>query len=207
LDSGQDLAIVLTGGPGDASDADSLAELLRAHIRNVPVISVAGSYSLAQTACLLRTAKAVVSVNTGIMHLAALLGVPTIGLSDPLTLHAGDPTDRKLCLWFPPKVPYAYLKLGLNIRQLSSPASSIPLARQSSWRLLGGLMLASSHRMTGSIAVAKERPRFAEKNHHDESKIQPQALARFSSLHNILSLSGYEASHLAGDRRTWFLSS
>src|ERR1700730_18309715 len=108
------LGIVLTGGQGDASDADRLAELLRAHIRNVPVISVAGSYSLAQTACLLRRAKAVVSVNTGIMHLAALLGVPTIGLSGPSDPARWGPHGPQVVSLVPNQGAYAYLKLGFE---------------------------------------------------------------------------------------------
>src|SRR6201987_1099279 len=108
------LGIVLTGGPGDASDTDSLAQLVRAHICSVPVIPVAGSYSLAQTACLLRTAKAVVSVNTGIMHLAALLGVPTIGLSGPSDPARWGPYGPQAVSLVPNQGSYGYLKLGFE---------------------------------------------------------------------------------------------
>jgi ADP-heptose:LPS heptosyltransferase len=108
------LGIVLTGGPGDASDTDRLAELVRAHIHNVPVISVAGSYSLAQTACLLRTAKAVVSVNTGIMHLAALLGAPTVGLSGPSDPARWGPYGPQAVSLLPSQGTYGYLKLGFE---------------------------------------------------------------------------------------------
>jgi heptosyltransferase III len=108
------LGIVLTGGPGDASDTDSLAQLVRAHICSVPVIPVAGSYSLAQTACLLRTAKAVVSVNTGIMHLAALLGVPTIGLSGPSDPARWGPYGPQAVSLVPSQGSYGYLKLGFE---------------------------------------------------------------------------------------------
>ena len=108
------LGIVLTGGQGDGSDADRLLELVQAHIRNVPVISVAGSYSLVQTARLLRTAKAVVSVNTGIMHLSALLGVPTIGLSGPSDPVRWGPYGPEVVSLFPNQGTYAYLKLGFE---------------------------------------------------------------------------------------------
>ena len=108
------LGIVLTGGPGDASDTDSLAQLVRAHICSVPVIPVAGSYSLAQTACLLRTAKAVVSVNTGIMHLAALLGVPTISLSGPSDPARWGPYGPQAVSLVPNQGSYGYLKLGFE---------------------------------------------------------------------------------------------
>jgi ADP-heptose:LPS heptosyltransferase len=106
--------IVLTGGPADASDTESLAQLVRTHVHNVPVIPVAGCYSLSQTACLLRTAKAVVSVNTGIMHLAALLGVPTIGLSGPSDPARWGPYGPQAVSLVPNQGTYGYLKLGFE---------------------------------------------------------------------------------------------
>lgn len=47
------------------------------------VTDLTGRLSLAQTAHVLNTASYVVAVNTGIMHLSAALGVPTVGLSGP----------------------------------------------------------------------------------------------------------------------------
>jgi ADP-heptose:LPS heptosyltransferase len=113
--------IVLTGGPADASDTDSLAELVRSHIRKVPVISAAGSYSLAQTAILLRAAKAVVSVNTGIMHLAALLGVPTIGLHGPTNPARWGPYGPHAVSLVPNEGAYAYLNLGFEFPPAVEP--------------------------------------------------------------------------------------
>jgi heptosyltransferase III len=113
--------IILTGGPRDAFDTDSLADFVRMHIRNVPVISVAGSYSLAQTACLLRTAKAVVSVNTGIMHLAALLGVPTVGLHGPTNPARWGPYGPQTVSLLPNQGEYAYLNLGFEFPPTAQP--------------------------------------------------------------------------------------
>jgi ADP-heptose:LPS heptosyltransferase len=78
-----------------------------------PVISVAGCIPV-QTARLLRTAKAVVSVNTGIMHLSALLGVPTIGLSGPSDPVRWGPYGPEVVSLFPNQGTYAYLKLGFE---------------------------------------------------------------------------------------------
>jgi heptosyltransferase III len=113
--------IVMTGSPRDASDTDSLADSVRKHISNVPVISVAGSYSLAQTACLLRTARAVVSVNTGIMHLAALLGVPTIGLHGPTNPARWGPYGPQTVSLVPDQGEYAYLNLGFEFPPTAQP--------------------------------------------------------------------------------------
>jgi heptosyltransferase III len=124
------LGIVLTGGKGDTSDSDCLADSVRAHIRNVPVISVAGSYSLVQTARLLLAAKAVVSVNTGIMHLSALLGVPTIGLSGPTDPIRWGPYGPEVASLFPSQGTYAYLKLGFEYPPAVEPCLQYLLPTQ-----------------------------------------------------------------------------
>jgi ADP-heptose:LPS heptosyltransferase len=115
------LGIILTGSSRDTSDTHRLAELVRANIDRVPVISVAGAYSLGQTACLLRTAKAVVSVNTGIMHLSALLGVPTIGLSGPSDPARWGPYGPQVVSLVPSQGAYAYLKLGFEYPRGGKP--------------------------------------------------------------------------------------
>jgi ADP-heptose:LPS heptosyltransferase len=71
--------VYLTGGPADAPRNDAF---LRAHPQ-CPAISLAGRTSLAGLAWLFSRATAVVSVNTGTMHLAALAGAPTVGLHGP----------------------------------------------------------------------------------------------------------------------------
>ncbi len=113
--------IILTGSPRDASDTNSLADSVRSHIPDVAVISVAGSYSLAQTACLLQSARAVVSVNTGIMHLAALLGVPTVGLHGPTNPARWGPYGPQTVSLLPDQGEYAYLNLGFEFPPAARP--------------------------------------------------------------------------------------
>jgi ADP-heptose:LPS heptosyltransferase len=113
--------IILTGGPRDASDTNGLADFLRMHISTILVISVAGSYSLAQTACLLRAARAVVSVNTGIMHLAALLGAPTIGLHGPTDPARWGPYGPQTVSLLPNEGAYGYLNLGFEFPPAAQP--------------------------------------------------------------------------------------
>lgn len=70
------LAIV-TGAVADAPKASKLAEGLH-HVRNA-----AGRFGIEGTAALLSGAKAVVAPDTGVLHMAAALDVPVVGLYAP----------------------------------------------------------------------------------------------------------------------------
>jgi heptosyltransferase-3 len=113
--------IVLTGGPSDAADTERLADSVRAHVAELPVLSVAGAYSLTQTAVLLRLAKAVVSVNTGVMHLAALLGVPTVGLHGPTDPKRWGPFGENVVSLVPGQGVHSYLHLGFEFPRTAEP--------------------------------------------------------------------------------------
>lgn len=79
--AGEGCSIVLSGGPGDvertAAFADSCPDL------EGRLTCVAGRYRLDEMVDVLARAHAVVSVNTGMMHLAAATGAPTLGLNGP----------------------------------------------------------------------------------------------------------------------------
>ncbi len=73
-------SITLTGTAKDREKC----ERVRMACRDVEKIDLAaGTLSLRETALLLASSKAVVSVDTGIMHLAATLGCPTVALHGP----------------------------------------------------------------------------------------------------------------------------
>lgn len=76
------MTIVLTGAPAEAGRSDELKNGISAG-SNRSVLSLAGRVSLAQTATVLKNAAAVVSVNTGIVHLAAAVGAPVVSLNGP----------------------------------------------------------------------------------------------------------------------------
>ena len=77
----EDLAILLTGAPADAPRNE---EFLRSCGGvATPIISVAGRYRLPELVPLLAEARCVISVNTGVMHLAAAAGAATIALNGP----------------------------------------------------------------------------------------------------------------------------
>ena len=74
--------LVISGGPGDQ---DRALDLCNQIARTSPgeLLSLAGKASLLDAAAYLKSAAAVVSVNTGTMHLASLLGVPLVALHGP----------------------------------------------------------------------------------------------------------------------------
>jgi len=74
--------IVITGGPSDRRRAEQVRERLAARVAS-PVLNLAGQTALAETIRMLQDAAAVVSVNTGIVHLASAVGTPVISLNGP----------------------------------------------------------------------------------------------------------------------------
>lgn len=72
--------IVITGGVADIEKTRQLMEIIN---NGNAVIGVAGEYSLTQTAKLLQSARGVVCVNTGIMHLASIMNIPLVALHGP----------------------------------------------------------------------------------------------------------------------------
>ena len=71
----------ITGAPSDLPRIKQLVDLMRsAGLRAEPFASQDGFFSLTR---LLRRARVVVSVNTGVIHLAAIEGSPTVALNGP----------------------------------------------------------------------------------------------------------------------------
>jgi heptosyltransferase III len=72
---------VLTGGPADREKSAQLASAMRT--AGCSVTDLAGRLSLAELADLLAASRAVVSVNTGVLHLSAAIGARTVSLDGP----------------------------------------------------------------------------------------------------------------------------
>lgn len=104
------LEVVVTGGPADRDRAEELV----AQVGGDEVRNLAGVGGLAAVAGLLAGARCVVSVNTGIMHLAAAVGAPTLGLNGPTSERRWGPIGpRTTCASVPP--PHGgYLHLGFE---------------------------------------------------------------------------------------------
>ena len=101
---------------GSAAEADRSAGLARrmADAGADHAESVAGRYSLSELADVLSTASLVVSVNTGVMHLAALLGAPTLSLNGPTNERRWGPVGERVVSVNPSVSGCGYLDLGFE---------------------------------------------------------------------------------------------
>jgi ADP-heptose:LPS heptosyltransferase len=116
--------VYLTGGPADAQRNNAF---LQAHPQ-CPAVSLAGRTSLQGLAWLFSRASAVVSVNTGTMHLASIAGAPTVGLHGPTNPLRWGPVGRHVRALLPHKGPYAYLNLGFEYPRPFTPClDSLPV--------------------------------------------------------------------------------
>lgn len=113
-------SVLLTGSCDDAQANLSFLRNFFAGRRNIA--SIAGMYSLAELAYLLRESKALISVNTGVMHLGALAGAPTIGLHGATNPLRWGPYGNKCISLLPRKGHFAYLNLGFEYPRDAVPS-------------------------------------------------------------------------------------
>ncbi len=118
--------LVISGGPGDVSQAMNLCNQI-SKASSGDVLSLAGKASLLDSAAYLKSAAAVVSVNTGTMHLAALLDVPLVALHGPTNPdrwgphYPGSKFQHKAIILGPGKEEGgAYLNLGFEYPDIPS---------------------------------------------------------------------------------------
>jgi heptosyltransferase-3 len=104
--------IVFTGGPSDVETSRALLEEL--NVAPERVHNFAGALDLDETAALLASAHAVICVNTGIMHIAAALGVPLIALNGPTNPRRWGPLSEKAICLMPDTPDAGYLNLGFE---------------------------------------------------------------------------------------------
>lgn len=86
--------IVLSGGPADVPRSAHLADRLRR--AGVSVADLAGRQNVRGAAQFYAAAACVVSVNTGIMHLAAAVGAPTVSLDGPTSAARWGPVGDRV---------------------------------------------------------------------------------------------------------------
>lgn len=81
--------IVITGGKTDAEKSESLSMLIEGSI------SIAGKTNLNETAVFLKEAECVVTVNTGILHLAAAMDSKIVSINGPTDINRWGPLSKK----------------------------------------------------------------------------------------------------------------
>lgn len=75
------LRVLLSGGPSDRANAETFRGACVAS--GIEVTDISGRYSLAEMLDIVAASEAVVSVNTGMVHLAAAVGAVTVSLNGP----------------------------------------------------------------------------------------------------------------------------
>jgi heptosyltransferase III len=112
LSAGYRLRILVSGATSDIPR--SLALVRRMSEVGCDARSIAGEYSLAELADVLADSDLVVSVNTGVMHLAALLGAPTVSLEGPAAPHRWRPIGPRARSVMSTLPGCGYLDLGFE---------------------------------------------------------------------------------------------
>lgn len=108
---GEGYSIAISGAPSDRGKALALAEA----IAHPSAMVLAGTISLAQLVTVLAKATAVVSVNSGIMHLAAAIDCPLVALHGPTNPLRWGPLGRRSLVVGPgADQGGAYLDLGFE---------------------------------------------------------------------------------------------
>jgi len=106
------ISIVLTGAPADREKNEVVRdEMRRQGVEDVH--NVAGC-SLAETAAIVAAASIVVSVNTGVMHIAAALGIPVVGVHGPTNSRRWGPVGPRAASVNAPLEGCGYLNLGFE---------------------------------------------------------------------------------------------
>lgn len=107
-----DTVFAITGAPSDLERLDPfLIRMAAAGLKAVPLVGTDGFVSLAH---LLRRARVVVSVNTGVMHLAAVLGAPTVSINGPNRNERWGPVGERAIGVEAPGEGCGYLHLGFD---------------------------------------------------------------------------------------------
>ena len=101
--------IVLTGAPADRERTEAAAAAVGA-------VNAAGDYTFPQLVDVLAGSECVVSVNTGVMHLAAATGAATVGLNGPTAAHRWGPVGARATSESSTYPGCGYLNLGSEYR-------------------------------------------------------------------------------------------
>lgn len=119
--------IALTGGKADARPTEAFIQAF--FPQSSRVVSHAGRAKLPELAVAMAASRAVISVNTGIMHLAAIAGAPTVGLHGATNPLRWGPVGEKAISLLPESGPCAYLNLGFEYPRGVKPAMhNLPVA-------------------------------------------------------------------------------
>ncbi len=104
--------ILLSGSPADSARCKALQEKI--YSRSIASEILIGQNGIAEIARVLRCSGLLVSVNTGIMHLGAILGVCTVSINGPTDPHRWGPVGPRVINVNPPDGSGGFLDLGFE---------------------------------------------------------------------------------------------
>ena len=113
---GENYTIILTGGKQDNEMANALVRKMNG-IEGTDCISLSGKLSLEETAALIKEVGTIVTVNTGIMHLAAAMDSKIIALHGPTSPIRWGPVSEKSIILTPNIKCDNLLSLGFEKHQ------------------------------------------------------------------------------------------
>jgi heptosyltransferase I len=105
---------LLTGAPADEARCDALRRQFVEQGSAAEVLI--GRHGLEGIARVFAHAEVLVSVNTGIMHLGAILGVPTVSLNGPTSTRRWGPVGPRVANVCPTDGSGGFLDLGFEFR-------------------------------------------------------------------------------------------
>ncbi|MBE4907216.1 glycosyltransferase family 9 protein [Bacillus luteolus] len=109
----EDYHVLFTGGPQDQEETDRIVR----KVASSECISLAGKLSLEETAILIKKVNLIVTVNTGVMHLAAALETRIIALHGPTSPDRWGPVSDKAVILTPQIKCDSLLSLGFEQHQ------------------------------------------------------------------------------------------
>ena len=111
-----EFVIAVSGGPLDEAKSQSLCDRIGANAEPNRVVCLAGVTRLKDMYWVLREPNAVVSVNTGTMHMAAAIGVKTIGLHGPTNVTRWGPLGARTIAIAPEDPACGFLNHGFEYK-------------------------------------------------------------------------------------------
>lgn len=105
--------VVLTGGSEDKEKNKRFLSMFNSNPDNIFDLS---GVSLSETISILENAELVISVNTGVMHMAAASGVPTVGLHGPTSVKRWGPVGNNVYSVTSRLEGCQYLNLGFEYK-------------------------------------------------------------------------------------------
>jgi len=106
--------VVITGAANEFDRARVIESALGGF--GVLAYNVAGQYTLVELADFLAASEAVITVNTGVMHLAAMIGAVTVSLEGPTPVHRWGPIGPRVASVTSPLPDCGFLNLGFEYR-------------------------------------------------------------------------------------------